>query len=164
MKTENIAPGKIHNPYWLFYPLLSFPLFMAVLWRTYAILVEYFRDWPRRHNCPISSLVHKTSLLLPLRCIVHSRYFTSQFMCFYARVKFTTGQNVHIFEQFFQCRNVSYVADIKEEQNWDIHVYPPFVFKILVPALFLPAATVPDIKSKLKGTKSILFFVCYFAL
>ena len=161
MKTENIAPGKIHNPYWLFYPLLSFPLFMAVLWRTYAILVEYFRDWPRRHNCPISSLIHKTSLLLPIRCIVHSQYFTSQFMCFYARVKFTI---VHIFLQFCQCKNVSYVADIKEEQNWDIHVYPPFVFKILVPALFLPAATVPDIKSKLKGTKSILFIVCYFAL
>ena len=145
MKTENIAPGKIHNLYWLFYPLLSFPLFMAVLWRTYAILVEYFRDWARRHNCPISSLIHKTSLLLPIRCIVHSQYFTSQFMCFYARVKFTI---VHIFLQFCQCRNVSFVADIKEEQNWDIHVYPPFVFKILVPALFLPAATVPDIKSK----------------
>ena len=164
MKTENIAPRKIHNPYWLFYPLLSFPLFMAVLWRTYAILVEYFRDCPRRHNCPISSLVHKTSLLLSLRFIVHSQYFTSQFMCFYARVKFTTGQIVHIFVQFWQCIDVSYVADIKEEQNWDIHVYPPFVFKILVPALFLPAATVPDIKSKLKGTKSILFFVFYFAL
>ena len=99
MKTENIAPGKIHNPYWLFYPLLSFPLFMAVLWRTYAILVEYFRDWARRHNCPISSLIHKTSLLLPIRCIVHSQYFTSQFMCFYARVKFTI---VHIF-----CSSVS---------------------------------------------------------
>ena len=97
MKTENIAPRKIHNPYWLFYPLLSFPLFMAVLWRTYAILVEYFRDWPRRHNCPISSLVHKTFLLLPIRCIVHSRYFTSQFMCFYARVKFTTGHRMFTF-------------------------------------------------------------------
>ena len=97
MKTENIAPGKIHNPYWLFYPLLSFPLFMAVLWWTYAILVEYFRDWLRRHNCPISSLVHKTSLLLSLRFIVHSQYFTSQFMCFYARVKFTTGHRMFTF-------------------------------------------------------------------
>ena len=36
-------------------------------------------------------------------------------MCFYARVKFTTGQNVHIFVQFCQCIDVSYVADIKEE-------------------------------------------------
>ena len=65
--------------------------------RAYAILVEYFRDCPRRHNCPISSLVHKTSLLLPLRCIVHSRYFTSQFMCFYARVKFTAGHRMFTF-------------------------------------------------------------------
>ena len=120
MKTENIAPRKIHNPYWLVYPLLSFPLFMAVLWRTYAILVEYFRDWARRHNCPISSLIHKTSLLLPIRCIVHSQYFTSQFMCFYARVKFTI---VHIFLQFCQCRNVSYVDDILKKSRTGIFMF-----------------------------------------
>ena len=103
MGTENIAPpGKfiIHIGCSIHSSL--FPFFMAALWRTYAILVEYFRDLPRRHNCPISSLVHKTSLLLPLRFIVHSQYFTSQFMCFYARVKFTNGQIVHIF-----CSSVS---------------------------------------------------------
>ena len=114
MKTEIIVPRKILNPYWLLYPLLSFPLFMAVLWRTYAILVEYFRDWLRRHNCPISSLVHKTSLLLPIRCIVHSQYFTSQFMCFYARVKFTI---VHIFLQLCQCRNVSMWMILKKSRT-----------------------------------------------